>query len=118
MRQLFWRLETTPGQERVMLQAFEEVRQVMRDKRSELHASREDVAKIISGATFDESAVGNMFSRHDEALRAVRLAVTGALAKVHEALTPEQRQRLAEILQRLPGFAQHHQGHDHGPYRA
>jgi Spy/CpxP family protein refolding chaperone len=117
MRQLFWRLETTPGQERVMLQAFEEVRQVMRDKRSEIHASREDVAKIISGATFDEAAVGNMFSRHDDALRAIRLAVTGSLAKVHEALTPEQRQRMADMLHRMPDFGQH-QGRDHGPYRA
>jgi Spy/CpxP family protein refolding chaperone len=117
MRQLFWRLETTPGQERVMLQAFEEVRQVMRDKRSELQASREDVAKIMSGATFDESAVGNMFSRHDDALRAIRLVVTGSLAKVHEALTPEQRQRMADMLYRMPGFGQH-QGRDHGPYRA
>ncbi len=111
LRWLFSRLDTTPGQEKVIAQAFDEVRAELKSARGEWKATRDDVARAISGEVFDENAVDAVFTRHDDALVKVRVVFKSALGRVHDALTPDQRKELASLLGKFRG------GPGMGPYR-
>jgi uncharacterized membrane protein len=104
LRFLFERLETSPGQERVIVEAVEEMWTAARQARGEAQSTRQELAQLLRGDRFDESLMGGMFARHDDTLRNLRLAATGALAKVHEALDPRQRAVLADYLDRSLGW--------------
>lgn len=104
LRRLFETLDTTPGQEKAIVAAFEELRSEARKHRVEVKKTREDLAKVMRGPSVDETVLGELFARHDEAITALRKALIGAMAKVHDALEPEQRNRLADFIERTPGF--------------
>jgi uncharacterized membrane protein len=101
---LFRRLETTPGQEKVILSAIDEVREAARKARGEARSSRKDVASAMRAPAFDEVLFGEMFGRHDTEMTELRKAVVGAFAKVHDALDEKQRARLADLIENGPGF--------------
>ncbi len=103
LRMLFQRLETTPGQEKVIVAAYEEMREAAGKARGEVRASRADIAKAVRSPAVDEVLFGEMFARHDAALETLRKASVGAIAKVHEALDERQRARLADIIESGPG---------------
>ena len=103
LRHVSQRLAATPGQEKVIASALDEVMQAGRAAHEAMRASKKDLAATFAGPSFDESLLGDVFSRQDDAIRNLRLAVTGALGRVHEVLEPEQRERLAELLARGPG---------------
>ena len=98
------RLETTPGQEKVILAAIDEVREAARKARGEARSTRKDVAGAMRAPAFDEVLFGEMFGRHDAELTELRKALVGALAKVHDALDEKQRAKLAELIESGPGF--------------
>jgi Spy/CpxP family protein refolding chaperone len=100
LRGLFERLDTSPGQEKVIRAAVEELYASTRAVRSELDQSRRDVAAAIRSGVIDETAMGELFARHDEKLREVRKTMVGALARVSEALDEGQRRQLADLLER------------------
>ncbi len=104
VQMLLERLDTTPGQEKVIFQAFDELREAMRDARHAFRRSRGDVAAAFAGEHFDAEAMGAVFSRHDDAIASVRKAVVGAMAKVHDALDERQRRAFAELLETRGGF--------------
>jgi uncharacterized membrane protein len=93
------RLDLTPAQEKVVIQSFTEVRESLRKGRGELRDTRRDVAKAFRAGSFDAESMGETFSRHNNSIDEVRKAVTGALARIHEALDESQREKLAEILE-------------------
>lgn len=111
LRWVFERLDTTPGQEKVIRQAYEEVREAMRTGEGELDATRREIAAAVRAGHVDETQMGELYARHDEKLRTLRSAFFGALAKVTEALDEDQRRRLADMLDRGQG------GFFGGPYR-
>ncbi len=98
VRALFSQLDTTPGQERVILEAIDEARGVVRASRGELKLTRKDVLDAVRADRFDPILLEGTFGRHDERIAAIRGTLTGALARVHEALDEKQRARLAEII--------------------
>jgi hypothetical protein len=104
LRRVFQALDTTPGQEKVIRSAVEELLEVTRKHRGELQKTREDIARAMRSPSFDETVMGELFARHDASLDALRKAGVGALAKVHEALDEEQRKRLADMIERAGGF--------------
>ncbi len=108
---LFERLDTTPGQEKVIREAVEELRETARGMRREMRASGDDVSRAMRGESFDETVMGDMFARHDDRIRELQKAFVGAMAKIHDALDERQRARLADFLESGPrmGFG--------GPYR-
>lgn len=112
LRRLFELLDTTPGQEKVIAAAVEEVQHAAAELRGEAGRTRSDVARAVKGEAFDETRIGETFARHDEALTAMRKAVVGAMAKVHAVLDERQRVRLAELIESGPYF-----GGFGGPYR-
>jgi hypothetical protein len=104
LRALFQRLETTPGQEKVIVAAYEEMRAATRDARGEVRTSREELAKVMRAPAVDEVLFGEMFARHDAALETLRKAGVGAIAKVHDALDEKQRARFADLIESGPAF--------------
>jgi Spy/CpxP family protein refolding chaperone len=104
LRRVFQSLDTTPGQEKVIRAAVEELVAVMTKHRGEMQKSREDVARAMRGPSFDETVMGELFARHDASLDEIRRATVGALAKTHEALDEEQRKRLGNMIERAGGF--------------
>jgi uncharacterized membrane protein len=108
LRGVFARLDTTPGQEKVIREVVDELREHGRDLRGELQRGRGDLADALRADTVDATALGDAFARHDDALDRVRKAVVGALAKLHDALDERQRRILAQWLESRGGG---------GPYR-
>ncbi|EDM79151.1 hypothetical protein PPSIR1_27333 [Plesiocystis pacifica SIR-1] len=102
-------IDASPEQERVISDAARELRRDLEGMRDEGKASRRDLADAFGPERLDEERLGELFARHDERLTEARKSVVGALAKVHDALDPDQRQRLARWLARRGPMA--------GPYR-
>ncbi len=97
------RLEATPEQYRVIRNEVEQFMDKTHDLRRELRLSRDDIAKAMSGASFDEEVMGETFARQDERIREVREQLVGALARIHDVLDPRQRDRLVELTNRFSG---------------
>ncbi len=103
LRSLFERLETTPGQEKVIVQAVEGMREQARSAREAVHATGGHAAKAFRGERFDEAAMADAFAKQDAALESAQKALFEALAKVHEALDERQRRELADMMERGVG---------------
>ncbi len=102
LRRLFQRLDTTPGQEKVIGQALDEVEKAAMKLREELRAARSEVAKSIRGEHFDASAFRESTAKQEAALEGLRKAIAEGLQAIHEALTPSQREQLADLLEYGP----------------
>lgn len=99
LRGLFSRLDTTPGQEKVIREVLGDLQQDGQSLRGEFRKARTDLASALRSETVDETALGEAFARHDEALERMRKGVVGALSKLHDALDERQRRLLAEWLE-------------------
>jgi Spy/CpxP family protein refolding chaperone len=95
---LAWQLDATPEQAEVIRTAFREVHDELHTLRDEGRATRDDLGKALAGERFDEELLGHIFARHDERLTNLRRSLVDALAKVHDVLRPEQRERLVRLL--------------------
>jgi hypothetical protein len=103
LRRLFVELGTSPSQEKVIVSAAEELQGTFAQMRGEFGSTRSDLAQALRNANFSAESMGEVFARHDEALRKVRETATGALARVHEVLDESQRATLASFLERGMG---------------
>lgn len=112
LRALFARLDTTPGQEKEIRAALEELRTTAGEAKRSLKDSREGVARAVKGEVFDEIAIGEATVKVDAATGTMKSAFETALRRIHAALDGKQRERLAEILERGP------RGFRGGPYRS
>lgn len=113
LRSLFYRLDTTPGQEREIRAAIEDLQRSAHDAKEGMKAARGALAKAIGGEVFDEDALGEAQSRADASAAQLKDAFSAALRRVHAVLDAHQRQRLAEILAKGPRL----RGGWRNPYR-
>ena len=102
LRRLFQRLDTTPGQEKVILEAFETLREKGQAFRENVVGSRTDFAKAVSGEHFDAETVRDTFAKHEVAFDTLKQSLIEQLQKVHEALNPEQRKQVAQLIENGP----------------
>lgn len=116
LRALFSRLDTTPGQEREIRSAVEEVQRVAREAKQGVFGSREKLAKAVAGEVFDPSALDDASAQVDAATTRVKEAFRAALERVHGVLDAKQRERLAELLEKGAGRGSFYGWG--GPYRA
>ncbi len=93
------RLDTAPGQEKVIHQAVSDFVDQARAQGREVRDTRRAVAEALRGERLDEARLNEVFGRHDVALDNVRRAGVDALRKVHEALDERQRKLLGELLE-------------------
>ncbi len=115
MRRLFQHLDTTPGQEKVIAQVTENAERVMRQAREQLYRGRGTYAQAMRGETFDSTAVNEAFDAQQAAVDEVKKAVREGMQQVHEALTPEQRNRLGDLIEFGPS-RMHRGGWGHGRF--
>ena len=123
LRRLFQRLDTTPGQEKVITEAFDELQEKLRAVREEFSRSRSSFAKATRGEAFDTESVREQFERQQGTVEDLKKVVLAAMQKIHEALTPEQRAIAGDLIEFGPrhfggGSCHHHfgGGHRHGPW--
>jgi Spy/CpxP family protein refolding chaperone len=104
LRALFSRLDTTPGQEREIRGAVEDLQNRARDAKDALKSARADLARAIRGADLDEAALHDASGRADGATAQIKEAMTAALRRIHGVLDDKQRERLADLLANGPSF--------------
>jgi uncharacterized membrane protein len=98
------RINATPEQSEVLRSEADEFFTHVRDLRGEMKGSRSDIARAMRDPLFDETVMGESFARHDDQILEVRKRLVGALVRVHDVLEPEQRDQLAQLIERGPGF--------------
>jgi Spy/CpxP family protein refolding chaperone len=103
LRRLFERLDTTPGQEKVILKTAEELRDLFRKAKDEMRETRSEFARIFRGDVVDEATLQDIFVKHDTVISETRRGAVEAVRKAHEALTEEQRSQVADFLERGRG---------------
>ena len=105
IRSVLSRVNATPAQERAIGTAFEEFRaDVKKLGGGEARRSRQEIADALRRPTFDGVVLGEQFARHDTVIEGARKAFVGLVARVHDALEPEQRTQLASLVERGPRF--------------
>ena len=117
LRHVFARLDTTPGQEREIRAAIEDMRDRAQDAKSGLPETRASLARSIEGETFDDAAFEAGSARVDATSEKMKDAFASALRRIHGVLDPKQRERLAELVG-SGGFGRWRRGGGGGPYRS
>ncbi len=104
MYRAFQELDTSPGQEKAIRAALGELRQSLAELRPQFDAARGQVAGALRGDRFDGATLESSLERHTAELARHGAALSSALGKVHEALDPDQRRRLARLIETGPGY--------------
>jgi hypothetical protein len=101
------RLDTTPGQEKIIRDALHQLGEHAREARREVLDTRADVARALESSELDAPLLHGVFQRHDASLEKLRSSALGALRTIHETLDERQRRTLAKWVGSAPwGF--HH----------
>ena len=111
LNRLLDRLDTTPGQEKVIREAVDTTMDEVHRARSEFRGTRGDFAQAVRAETLDRGAVDGIFERHDQVIDRVRQSTLDSFGKVHETLDERQRKILADLIESGP-FAR-----GFGPFR-
>jgi hypothetical protein len=104
------RLDTTPGQEKVIRSAVEDFVDSLRERGRLLRQSAEDIGRAVRGEQLDEALLGDVFARHDRLLAELRRDAVAALGRVHETLDEGQRRKLARLMESHGGWGWGHPG--------
>jgi uncharacterized membrane protein len=100
------RLDTTPGQEKVIRGALEELGEESRSLRRELCSTRTEIATALRSSELDTELMASVFAKHDQLLMQFRRAVMHAITQAHGTLDDRQRARLADMIEAGPwGYA-------------
>ena len=102
LNRLLDRLDTTPGQEKVVREAVDTLMEDVQEARAEFRATRADVAQAIRSEILDRGAIDGVFERHDRVIERVRQNALDSFGKVHETLDERQRKILAELIEAGP----------------
>jgi Spy/CpxP family protein refolding chaperone len=104
LRSVFERLETTPGQEKAIVHALDELRENKALVRDEAEHTRSDLARVIASGFVDDTSLDETFARHDRLLAQLRVSMVEALKTATEALDDRQRKQVSDLLERRGRF--------------
>lgn len=102
------RLDTTPGQEKVIRTALDDLYEQAREVRGQIKETRRDLAQALRGESVDIALLHDVFRRHDDSLGKLRQGGLGAVARIHETLDERQRGMLADLVESGPLGWRHH----------
>jgi hypothetical protein len=101
-RRVLERLDTTPGQEKLIREAIHDLRDEAFSLRSEVRRTRGDIAEALRGPQLDRAVLDRVFAKHDEVIEKLRVSVLTSVDKVHSTLDEQQRRRLADMIESGP----------------
>jgi Spy/CpxP family protein refolding chaperone len=100
------RLDTTPGQEKVIREAVSDLKDEAWGLRSEVRGTRSELAQAIRAPELDKALIDRVFAKHDEVIEKLRAAVLRTTEQVHGTLDERQRKQLADLIESGPwGYA-------------
>lgn len=100
------RLDTTPGQEKVIRSAIHELGEEAWGLRSEVRATRGEIAAALREPELDKTRLDGVFAKHDELLERLRASLLRSAEQVHGTLDERQRKQLADMIESGPwGYA-------------
>ena len=100
------RLDTTPGQEKVIRSALHDLRQEAETLRSEVRGTRSEIAAALRAPELDKAVLDRVFAKHDELIEKLRTSLVHATDQVHGTLDEQQRRKLADMIESGPfGYA-------------
>lgn len=102
MRHTFAELGTSVAQEKELRAAADKVRESAREARGTARAAREQLSSLLRSPEYDAARAEETRKLITNAAEFLSAAVGDALKTTYETLTPEQRQKLAEKLERGP----------------
>ena len=109
LRELFVRLDTTPGQEKAIVAILERARERARELRGGLKQTRAQLGALVASDVLDRAALQAVFATPRELFTRLESELEETLAAVHEVLDDRQRRILGELiadgsLSHAPGF--------------
>ena len=108
LRSILERMGTTPGQEKAIMSALDDLRANRNVVRKEAEQTRADLAHAVSSGLIDDATLEETFARHDRLLAQVRVSFVETMKKITEALDERQRKQLADLLERRGWFGGGH----------
>lgn len=100
------RLDTTPGQEKVIREAIHDFKEEAWSLRSEVRGTRSEIAQALRAPELDRALIDRVFAKHDEVIEKLRASLLGTADKVHATLDERQRKQLADMIEAGPwGYA-------------
>ena len=100
------RLDTTPGQEKVIRSALHDLRQEAETLRNEVRGTRTEIAAALRAPELDKAVLDRVFAKHDELIEKLRASLVHATDQVHGTLDEQQRRKLADMIESGPfGYA-------------
>jgi Spy/CpxP family protein refolding chaperone len=103
MMRIMDEIETTPEQQKQLFDIFDGVRGEMRDAMIDFRATRGEVLDVLAAAEIDPAAIEKIRAERMAAIDAASKTMTEALVKAAGVLTPEQRTKLAELVEERGG---------------
>jgi Spy/CpxP family protein refolding chaperone len=100
-------IQATPQQRQVVLQAKTEIMDALQAKGKARQNDRGQLAKAFTADRFDAQALQQFADGRAQDVKDLAAVIIPNLQKVHDALTPEQRQKVVQLMH------EHH--HGHGP---
>lgn len=106
LRRALERLDTTPGQEKVIREAIHDFKAEAWNLRGEMRGTRSELAEALRAPELDKALLDRVFAKHDEVIEKLRASVVDTAEKVHTTLDEQQRKRLADMVESGPwGYA-------------
>ncbi len=100
------RLDTTPGQEKVIREAISDFKDEAWGLRGEVRDTRRDIATAIRAPELDKTLIDGVFAKHDEVIEKLRASMLRTTEQVHGTLDERQRKQLADMIESGPwGYA-------------
>jgi uncharacterized membrane protein len=111
---VFRRLETSPGQEKVIRTALSEARDIFRDYRKSNQGVKQQLAPILEAEVLDEHAVNSWLGERQRSLEELKPRLMDIAKRIHDVLDPEQRRKVARFVANSGGHYGHHYHGCHG----
>ena len=102
VRRILERLDTTPGQEKVIREAIHELREEAFDLPREVRGTRSEIAEALRAPELDRAVLDRVFAKHDEVIEKLRASLVTSADRVHSTLDEQQRKRLADMIEGGP----------------
>jgi hypothetical protein len=101
-RRILERLDTTPGQEKVIREAIHDLQDEAYGLRRDVRATRSEIADALRAPELDKALLDRVFAKHDEVIEKLRASVVSSADRVHSTLDEQQRKRLADMIESGP----------------